>query len=128
MVLSFSNLKAQTEVFKSDLHFSENNLSNFYSSISIDSTQVYINSNDYYLHAFDKKTGHLNWSYYLANKSNTNPIVYKNTVIVGNHISEYDDKCIQLNSQSGDTIQTLKISEIFNQPVFKNDIMYTTAI
>ena len=123
-----NNIVAQTEVFKTNLYFSEGNLSNFYSSISSDSTQIYINSNDYYLHVFDKKTGILNWSYYLANKSNNAPIVYKNSIIVGKHISEYVDNCILLNAKSGDTIQTLKIKETFNQPFFKNDIMYTTAI
>ncbi len=129
-VISFftNSIVAQTEVFKSDFYLSDDNLSNFYSSITSDSTQIYINSNDYYLHAFDKKTGELNWSYYLANKSNRAPIIYKNSIIVGKHVSEYIDNCIQLNSKSGDTIQTLKIEEIFNQPLFKNDIMYVTAI
>lgn len=123
-----SNLNAQTEVFKSNLYISGEDLSNFYSSISSDSTQIYVNTNEYYIHAFDKKTGQLNWSYYLANKTNTPPIVYKNSIIIGKHVSEYNDKCIQLNSKSGDTIQTLKINQIYNQPLFKNDIMYGTAI
>ncbi len=123
-----NNIIAQTEVFKTSLYFSDDNLSNFYSSMTSDSSQIYINSNDYYLHAFDKKSGELKWSYYLANKSNKTPIVYKNSVIVGKHISEYVDNCIQLNSKSGDTIQTLKIKEISNQPLFENNIMYTTAI
>ena len=123
-----SNLNAQTEVFKSNLYISGEDLSNFYSSISSDSTQIYVNTNEYYIHAFDKKTGQLNWSYYLANKTNTPPIVFKNTIIIGKHVSEYNDKCIQLNSKLGDTIQTLKINQIYNQPLFKNDIMYGTAI
>lgn len=123
-----SNLHAQTEIFKSDLYISDDDLSNFYSSISTDSTQIYVNTNEYYIHAFDKKTGQLNWSYYLANKTNTPPIVFKNTIIIGKHVSEYNDKCIQLNSKLGDTIQTLKINQIYNQPLFKNDIMYGTAI
>lgn len=128
LLFSFSNLKAQTEVFKSNLYISDDNLTKNFSSISIDSTQIYVNSNDYYIHAFDKKTGQINWSYYLANKSNTAPIIHKNSIIVEKHVSEYYNNCIQLNSKTGDTIQTLNISEIFNQPLFKNDIMYTTAI
>ena len=123
-----NNTVAQTEVFKSNLYISEDNLSNFYSSISSDSTQIYVNANDYYLYAFDKKTGTVNWSHYLANKSNKTPIIYKNSIIIGKHISEYVNKCIQLDCKSGDTLQTLKIKEISNQPFFKNDIMYVTAI
>lgn len=122
------NLVAQTELFKSNLYISDDNLTKFYSSFSIDSTQIYVNSNDYYLHAFDKKTRVLNWSHYLANKTNTNPIVHKNSIIVGKHISEYYNKCVQLNCKTGDTIQTLKVDEIFNQPIFKDNIMFSTAI
>lgn len=128
IIFNFSKVTAQTEVFKSNLYISDDNLSNFYSSISSDSTQIYINSNDYYIHAFNKKTQKLNWSYYLATKTNTAPILYKNNIIIEKHLSEYNNKCIQLNSQSGDTIQTLKIDQIFNQPIFKNNIMYTNAI
>lgn len=128
LLFNFSNIEAQTEIFKSNLYITDDNLSNFYSSLSCDSTQIYINSNEYYVHAFDKKTGKLNWSCYLANKTNRPPIVFKNSIIIGKHVSEYNDKCIQLNSSSGDSIQTLKINQIFNQPIFKNDSMYGTAI
>jgi hypothetical protein len=123
-----SNLIAQTEVFKSNLNISDDNLSKFYSSFSMDSTQIYVNSNDYYLHAFDKKTRTLNWSHYLAYKTNTKPIVHENSIIVNKHSSDYYNKCVQLNCKTGDTIQTLKIDEIFNKPIFKDNIMFSTAI
>lgn len=47
---------AQTEFFHSKISFSESNLEKFYSSFSVDSSQVYINANDYYVHAYDKQT------------------------------------------------------------------------
>lgn len=126
--LCSNSIMAQSEVFKSNLYISEDNLTNFYSSMNIDSTQIYVNANDYYFYALDKKTGKVNWSHYLANKSNKKPIIYKNSIIIGKHISEYVDKSIQIDCKSGDTIQTLKIKEISNQPFFKKDIMYVTAI
>ncbi|TDE53076.1 PQQ-binding-like beta-propeller repeat protein [Flavobacterium sp. GT3P67] len=119
---------AQTEFFNSKIPFSENQLSNFYSSISIDSSQVYLNANDYKIYAYDKKTGALNWSYYVANKSNNAPKLYQDNVFIEKHISEYVDKCIQLNVKTGDTIQTLSIVSINTQPIFKGNIMYCTAI
>lgn len=127
--LMYSNAAiAQTEFFNSKIEFSESQLKKFYSSFSIDSSQVYFNANDYYIHAYDKQTGVLKWSYYLANKTNTAPIAYQNNLIVNKYSSEDGDKCVQLNSKTGDTIQTLVIQSINSKPIFKENIMYCTAI
>lgn len=127
--LAYSTItNAQTEFFHSKINFSENQLDNFYSSISMDSTQIYFNANDYKVYAYDKKTGILNWSYYAANKSNNAPKSYQNFVFIEKHISEYENKCVQLNSKTGDTIQTLLIESINTKPVFVENIMYFTGI
>jgi hypothetical protein len=123
-----TKVAAQTEIFHSKINFSEDQLDKFYSSISMDSTQVYFNANDYYVYAYDKKTAALNWSHYLANKRNTPPIPYQTSVLVSKHLSEYSDKCVQLNSKTGDTIQTLIIESINTKPVFKENIMYCSGI
>jgi hypothetical protein len=119
---------AQTEFFNSKIKFSESQLDKFYSSFSIDSSQVYFNANDYYVHCYDKKTGVLYWSYYLASKTNTAPIAYRNNLIVSKYSSEYGDKCLQINSKNGDTIQTLVIQSINTKPIFKEHVMYCTGI
>jgi hypothetical protein len=119
---------SQTEFFNSKITFSESQLNKFYSSFSIDSSQVYFNANDYYVHAYDKKTGALNWSYYLASKTNNAPIPYQNNLIVSKYSSEDGDKCVQLNAKTGDTIQTLIIQSINTKPIFKENVMYCTAI
>ena len=123
-----TKVAAQAEFFHSKINFSEDQLDNFYSSISIDSAQVYFNANDYYVHAYDKKTGVLNWSYYAANKSNNAPKSHQNFVFVEKHVSEYENKCVQLNSITGDTIQTLLIKSINTKPIFVENIMYCTGI
>ena len=115
---------AQTEFFNSKILISESQLDQFYSSISIDSSQVYFNANDYTVYAHDKKTGVLNWSYYTRNKSNIAPKGYQNFAFVG--IS--DSKWVHLNNKTGDTIQTLKIEELTTQPVFKDNLMYCAAV
>lgn len=128
-ILLYSNTSfAQTEFFHSKINFSENQLDKFYSSFSMDSTQVYFNANDYYVYAYDKKTGILNWSHYLAKKSNNAPIPYQTSLFVSKHLSEYNDKCVQLNSITGDTIQTLTIESINTKPIFKENVMYCTSI
>lgn len=119
---------AQTEFFNSKINFSESQLDKFYSSFSLDSSQVYFNANDYYVHTYDKQTGILNWSYYLANKTNTAPIAYRNNLIVSKYSSEYGDKSVQFNAKNGDTIQTLDIQSINTKPIFKENIMYCSGI
>jgi len=126
MLLLLSNLftYAQTEIFNSKILFSESDLEKFYSSISIDSTQIYFNANNYNVYAHDKNNGVLNWSYYTGYKSNNAPKLNKNKVLVGIN----NDKWELLNAKTGDTIQTLKINGIETQPFFKGDIMYCATI
>ncbi len=126
MLLLLSNLfsYAQTEFFNSKILFSESDLDEFYSAISIDSSQVYYNANNYTVYAYDKNTGVLNWSYYTGYKSNNAPKLNKNNVLVGIN----NDKWVQLNAKTGDTIQTLKINGIETQPFLKGNIMYCAAI
>ena len=127
-ILNFNPLSAQTESSNSKIEFSEIQLSNFYSSFSIDSSQVYFIANDYNIYAYDKKTGALNWKYYLANKTNTTPKVIQNSILVTKHFDEYLNRTIQLNATTGDTIQTLKIDALETNPLFKNSMMYCAAI
>lgn len=133
-ILSFllwsSNLpvQAQTQFFKSKIDFSENQLSKFFSSFSIDSTQIYFSANDYTLYAYNKKTGTLNWSSNISNKSNNPPKLYQKNIFVEKHLNEYENKCVLLDALTGNTIKTLPIEGIETQPFFKGDIMYCTAI
>ena len=119
---------SQTEFFNSKINFSESQLNKFYSSFSIDSSQVYFNANDYQLHAYDKQTGVLKWSYYLSNKTNNAPVAYQNNLIVSKYSNEGGDRCVQLNTKTGDTIQTLALQSINSKPIFKENIMYCTGI
>ena len=128
ILMHSSEAFSQSEFFRSKISFSESKLSEFYSAISIDSNQIYFNANDYYLHALDKKSGEIKWSHYLANKSNNKPILYKETLLVGKHLSEYTDRCIQLNSKTGDLIKTLKIDKFETNPIIKGNIVFGTAI
>lgn len=122
-IFSF-NSWSQTEFFHSKINLAQSKLDDFYSSINVDSTQVYFNANDYKVYAYDKKTGILNWTYVSYFKSNNAPKFNQNNLFVGIN----DDKWVQLNTKTGDTIQTLKINGLETQPFFRNDIMYCAAI
>ncbi len=118
------NCWSQTELFKSNFQFSKSDLENFYSSMITDSTQIYFKANNYSVYALDKKTGKINWTYYSGNKSNNTPKSFKNIVLA--QISE--NKIVQLNTKTGDTVQTLKISDLTTQPYFKGDIIYCATV
>jgi len=124
----FNNTQAQTEFFSTKINFPETHLANFYSSISIDSTQVYFNANDFTVYAHDKNSGILNWSYYSGNKSDIATIFNQNSVFVTRHFSEYYTRCVQLNSGTGDTIQTLNIESLSTKPHFRGNLMFCTAV
>jgi hypothetical protein len=115
---------SQTEFFNSKLLIKDIQTNYFYSSMSVDSTQIYFNASNFNVYAFNKKTGELNWSHYSGYISNNPPNVYQNKLL----IKSSDEKLVLLNTKNGNAIQTLKIEELTTQPFFKDDIMYCAAI
>lgn len=115
---------AQTEFFKSKLVLSEDNLTDFYSSISIDSTQIYFNANDKYIYAHDKKTGILNWSYYTAAKVNNAPKSHRNNVFFATGVGTWE----QLNAKTGELVRIIRVKGVSTQPFIKDTIMYCAAV
>lgn len=123
-LLNFNATFAQNEFFNSKLLIKDNQANYFYSSLSVDSTQIYFNASNFTVYAFNKKTGELNWSHYSGYISNHSPIPYQNKLL----IKSSDEKLVLLNTKNGDTIQTLKINSLETQPFFKDDVMYCAAI
>lgn len=121
-------ISAQKEFYSSKFEFLPSELENFYSSINWDSNQIYFIANDYNIHAINRKTGKKIWSHYLASKTNISPIIFKQTLLVEKHISEYQNICLQLNCASGDTIKTLKTNKFETQPLIRDGFLYGTSI
>lgn len=115
---------AQTEFFNSKLLFSQDNLADFSSSISIDSTQVYFNANDNNIYAHDKKTGNLNWLYYSGSKSNNAPKSHRNNVFFETGVGTWE----QVNAKTGELVRIIRVKEVSTQPVIKDTIMYCAAV
>lgn len=115
---------AQTEFFKSKLLLSEDHLTDFNSSISVDSIQVYFNANDKNIYAHDKKTGILKWSYYSGSKSNNAPKPHKNNVFFETGVGTWE----QLNAKTGELVRIVRVDGLSTQPVIKDTIMYCAAV
>ena len=113
--------------FSSNISFTDKNLSDFYSSFTIDNNQVIFNANNYKIYSFNKQTGTKDWEYDADRKTNRTPFIYGNSVIVGNYTNE-KHKCVRLDLNSGKLIQTLSIEPLNTQPFFKDSIMYCTAL
>mgnify|MGYP003448663175 FL=1 len=53
---------SQKEFFRSQQVFTKEQMSSFYSSVTIHDGLVIFNANDYHLYAYNKKDGSLKWS------------------------------------------------------------------
>jgi hypothetical protein len=115
---------AQTEFFRSKLLLSEDHLTDFSSSICIDSTQVYFNANDKNIYAHDKKTGNLNWSYYSGAKSNNAPISHRNNIFFETGVGTNE----QLNAKTGELVRIVRVDGLTTQSFIKDTIMYCAAV
>src|SRR6187551_683033 len=111
---------AQTEFFRSKLLLSEDHLKDFYSSISVDSAQVYFNANDNNIYAHDKKTGILKWTYYSGSKSNNAPKCHRNNVFFGTGVGTSE----QLNAKTGELVRIVRVDGVSTQSFIKDTIMY----
>lgn len=123
-----SLVEAQTPFFKSEVTISEEQLDGFFTSFTYDDDQIYFIANDYHLYAFDMKSGNLKWQYSLSYKSDLTPVAHQKSIFVTENTNEDGNKTVQLNAKTGEIIQTLKISSIYTQPVFKDSVMYCTAL
>jgi len=113
--------------FSTHITFTENNLSDFYSSFIIDHNRVVFIANNYKTYGFDKQTGATQWEFDADRKTNQLPFIYGNSVIVGNFANEKHN-CVRLDLNTGTLIQTLSIEPLNTQPFLKDSIMYCTAV
>jgi hypothetical protein len=129
MCCSCSQLvKAQSVFFHTEFVFSEKQMSSFFSSCSMDSSQLYFNANDFNVYGVDKNSGKINWSFYSANKSNIAPIAKGKLVFVEQHVSENGDNTVLLHANTGLISQTLKMQSLSTLPMINDSIMYCAAI
>ncbi len=121
LILSLS-LSAQKEIFRSGEKFTETQLENFYSSVTLLDSMVYFKANDYTLYAYNKNQHQLAWKYYLKYKSNSR--VYHAANYLWMNTGETDGLRLNLD---GTNPKTLAFS-IYSEPIVKNNMLYATGI
>jgi hypothetical protein len=117
----------QKEFFRSEQKFTEDDLSNFISSITIQNDLVIFNANDYKIYAYNKKDGTLKWSFNTSFKSSLAPFVIDDKFYAG----IYKDKlelAAQFSLADGKLIKALPFGPLATKPFIKNGTLYGTAI
>lgn len=118
---------SQKEFFKSPVEFSEDELENFYSSITISNDKVLFNGSDYYLYAFNKNSGELLWQTELNYKTDI-PVFVDDTIVYAGSSKREQQLAVQLSLNSGKLIRELPFGPLQTKPFIKNGQLYGTAI
>jgi hypothetical protein len=118
---------AQKEFFRSQQVFTEEQMSSFYSSVTIHNNLVIFNANDYHLYAYNKKDGSLKWSVETNYKSTIPAFVEDNIIYAGISKKEVH-QAAQFNLADGKLIKALSFGPLATKPFIKNGMLYGTAI
>lgn len=118
---------AQKEFFRSQQVFTKEQMSSFYSSVTIHDSLVIFNANDYYLYAYDKKDGSLKWSVETNYKSSV-PVFVQGSIIYGGISKKEIHQAAQFDLANGNLLKALPFGPLATKPLIKNDMLYGTAI
>ena len=117
----------QKEFFRSKQVFTEEQMNNFYSSVTIDKELVIFNANDYHLYAYNKKDGSLKWSVETNYKS-TIPVFVQDSIVYAAISKKEVRQAAQFSLADGKLIKVLPFGPLATKPFIKNGILYGTAI
>jgi len=127
LLFMVNRIYSQKEFFHSQQVFTQEQLSNFYSSITIHEGLVIFNANDYQLYAYNKKDGSLKWSVETNYKSSIPVFVQDNIIYAGISKNE-THQAAQFNVTNGNLIKALPFGPLATKPFIKNGMLYSTAI
>ena len=118
---------SQKEFFRSQQVFTKEQMSSFYSSVSIHDELVIFNANDYYLYAYNKKDGSLKWAVETNYKS-TIPVFVQDNIIYAAISKKEVHQAAQFSLATGKLIKALPFGPLATKPLIKNGMLYGTAI
>jgi outer membrane protein assembly factor BamB len=127
LLLVCLNAFSQTEVYKSDLLFTDFQSKELSSSLLISGNKILFSANNYKIYAIDKDSFKPIWETYIAWKSNTPAYLYKDTFLYGHYENE-TTKVVQYDLNTGAKIKKLPFESIKPKPYFVNNIMYCTVL
>ena len=127
LLFASASVYSQKEFFRSQQVFTQEQMSTFYSSVTIHDSLVIFNANDYHLYAYNKKNGSLKWSVETNYKS-TIPVFVKDSIIYGGISKKEIHQAAQFDLTNGNLIKALPFGPLATKPLIKNGMLYGTAI
>ena len=118
---------SQKEFFRSQQVFTKEQMSSFYSSVTIHDSLVIFNANDYHLYAYNKKDGSLKWSVETNYKSSI-PVFVQDSIIYAGISKKEVHQAAQFSLANGKLIKVLPFGPLATKPFIKNGMLYGTAI
>ena len=118
---------SQKEFFRSQQTFTKEQMSSFYSSVTIHDSLVIFSANDYQLYAYNKKDGSLKWSVETNYKSSI-PVFVQDSIIYAGISKKEKHQAAQFSLANGKLIKVLPFGPLATKPFIKNGMLYSTAI
>jgi len=118
---------SQKEFFRSQQAFTNDQMTGFASSITINKELILFNANDYHLYAYNKNNGSLQWSYQTNFKSAT-PVFVQDSIVYAGIYTDKKEQSAQFDLATGKFIKALPFGPLKTKPFIKNGVLYSTAI
>ncbi len=127
LLFASASVYSQKEFFRSQQVFTQEQMSSFYSSVTINDSLVIFNANDYHLYAYNKKNGSLKWSVETNYKS-TIPVFVQDNIIYAAISKKEVHQAAEFDLTNGNLIKALPFGPLATKPLIKNGMLYGTAI
>lgn len=121
------SLIAQTEIFKTQISFTESELFNFKSSITLEDSLLFFLATDYKLYSINKNSNHTLFVADMYSKSN-DPVFFHHDTLITSIYENKAHRAVLINKQSGTLIKNLNVAPLKLLPHFINDSVFISTI
>ena len=118
---------SQKEFFRSQQVFTQEQMNEFNSSITMHDSLVIFNANDFHLYAYNKKIGSLVWETRTSYKTNR-PVFVQDNIVYAGIYKDKTEQAAQFNLADGKLIKALPFGPLVTKPLIKNGMLFGTAI
>lgn len=126
-IFTIVTANSQQVFFKSQQTFTSDQLSRFYSSVTIEDDLVLFTALDYNLYAYNKKDGRLKWTCETSYKSNMIPFVSGKKIFASDFINN-QERTVEIDIATGKILKTLPFGPLATRPFIKDGVLFGTAI
>ena len=128
ITILFQSVSGSSQVFfKFKQAFTSDQLSSFYSSVTMEQDILLFLGNDYKLYAYDKITGKELWATPIGYKTTRACFVF-NGIVYTPYYADKKEQTAQLELATGKLVRTIPIGPLETKPVIRDGVLFGTAI